>query len=198
MQDGHLQAKVLCGRRDVLRAALAVTPLLITPARAVDATPTQEDATALHPQVGDRLVFLSGPKEGSPIRVDDLPLGGPQEQAYPASPDGVVRDGSRLNLVIVARVGEDGLSEETRKLAADGVVAYSGVCTHQGCPVNMWSEDRKAFVCSCHGSIYNPKDDAEVLFGPAPRHLPPLPLKAENGLLLVAGGFIGRVGGTQG
>ena len=37
--------------------------------------------------------------------------------------------------------------------------------------MNMWSRDRKAFVCSCHGSIYDPKNDAEVLFGPAPRPL---------------------------
>jgi Rieske Fe-S protein len=152
----------------------------------------------MRPQVGDHLVFLDEPKAGAPAHVDDLELGGPQVQAYPADPKGLVRDGSRLNLVILARVGNDGLSDETRARSADGVVAYSGVCTHQGCPVNMWSPDRKAFVCSCHGSIYNPKDGAEVLFGPAPRHLAALPLKSDNGLLIVAGGFTSRVGGEQG
>lgn len=115
-------------------------------------------------------------------------------QAYPADPNGVVRDGTRLNLVILLRVGSDGLSEETHERSADGVVAYSGVCTHQACPVNMWSDDLKAFVCSCHGSIYDPKNGAEVVAGPAPRRLAALPLKSENGLLTVAGGFTGRVG----
>jgi len=74
------------------------------------------------------------------------------------------------------------------------VVAYSGVCTHQGCPVNMWSKDKKAMVCSCHGSTYDLKTSAEVIFGPAPQPLAGLPLKSDNGLLIVAGGFIGRVG----
>ena len=72
------------------------------------------DPASLPPQPGDHLVFLTGPKKGHPIRVDDLELGGPQAQAYPADPSGVVRDGTRFNLVIVVRIGSDGLSEETR------------------------------------------------------------------------------------
>ncbi len=180
-----------CQRRAVLKAALALAPWLISPTRAQDQA---NDPASLHPQRGDRLVFLAGPKKGQPARSDDLVLGGPQAQAYPADPNGVVRDGTPLNLVLLARVGGDGLDEETRARSADGVVAYSGVCTHQGCPVNMWSEDRKAMVCSCHGSTYDPKNSAAVLFGPAPRPLPALPLKSENGLLIVAGGFTGRVG----
>jgi len=59
-----------------------------------------------------------------------------------------------LNLVILARFDPAELSEETRARAAKGVVAYSAICTHQACPVNMWSKDRDAFVCSCHGSIF--------------------------------------------
>ena len=58
----------------------------------------------------------------------------------------------------------------------------------------MWSKDKKAMVCSCHGSTYDPKNSAEVIFGPAPQPLAGLPLKSDNGLLIVAGGFIGRVG----
>ena len=73
-----------------------------------------------------------------------MELGGPQVQAYPADPSGVVRNDTRLNLLIVVRIGDNGLDDETRGRSADGVVAYSGVCTHQGCPVNMWSRDRKA------------------------------------------------------
>ena len=57
----------------------------------------------------------------------------------------------------------------------------------------MWSSDLKAFVCSCHGSTYNPKNDAAVLFGPAPRPLPALPLKSDNGLLIVPAGSSGAL-----
>jgi len=186
-QDCGLQ---LCRRRALLGAAMVLAPWVF-PARAEDQA---NDPTSAPPQAGDHLVFLTGPKKGQPIRSDDLELGGPQAQAYPADPSGVVRDGTRLNLVIAVRIGSDGLSEETRERSADGVVAYSGVCTHQACPVNMWVSELKAFICSCHGSVYDPKNGAELLAGPAPRPLPALPLKSDNGLLTVAGGFTGRVG----
>jgi rieske iron-sulfur protein len=186
-QDCGLQ---LCRRRALMAAAIVLAPWVF-PARAEDQA---NDPASAPPQPGDRLVFLTGPKKGEPIRSDDLELGGPQSQAYPADPSGAVRDGTRLNLVIVARIGSEGLSDETRERSADGVVAYSGVCTHQACPVNMWASDIKVFVCSCHGSVYDPRNGAEVLAGPAPRHLAALPLKSENGLLIVAGGFTGRVG----
>ncbi len=191
MQDCDLRRLELCRRRAMLGAAMALAPWLILPARAQDQA---NDPTSAPPRPGDRLVFLAGPKKGEPIRSDDLELGGPQAQAYPADPNGTVRDGTRLNLVIAVRVGSDGLNEETRERSADGVVAYSGVCTHQACPVSMWSKAKNAMVCSCHGSTYDPKDGAEVIFGPAPQPLAALPLKSENGLLIVAGGFVGRVG----
>jgi Rieske Fe-S protein len=178
----------VCRRRALLGVGLALTPLALAPARADDA------ASEMPPQPGDHLVFLTGPKTGEPIRVEDLPKGGPQVQAYPKSPDGTVRDGTRLNLVIVARIGDEGVDEVTLGRMADGVVAYSGVCTHQACPVNMWSDQQRTFVCSCHGSVYDPRNGAEVLDGPAPRHLAGLPLKSENGVVIVAGGFTGRVG----
>ena len=78
----------------------------------------------------------------------------------------------------------------------DGVVAYSAICTHQACPVNMWAKDRNAFVCSCHGSVFDPKNSAEVIDGPAPRPLPSLGLKVADGVVTVAAPFSSRVGGT--
>ena len=150
-------------RRAVL--GLALVPLLVSGARA-------DDAAAMPPQPDDRFVFLTGPKKGQVVKVDDVVLGGPQMQAYPVGQDGTVRNQSRLNLVILARFDPAELTEETRARSAEGVVAYSGICTHQGCPVNAWSKDRNAFVCSCHGSVFNPRNGAEVMVGPAPLPLP--------------------------
>jgi rieske iron-sulfur protein len=179
-------------RRAVLGAGLALVPLLAGAARA-------DDPAALAPQVGDTFVFLTGPKKGDVVKVADLALGGPQVQAYPVDPKtGVVRDGSRLNLVLLIRLDPTELSPDTLARAADGVVAYTGVCTHQACPVNMWSSEKTAFVCSCHGSVYDPKDGATVLAGPAPRPLPALSLKIEDGGPVVASHFSARVGGMLG
>lgn len=178
-------------RRTILGLVLAL--LFARSTRAVG----EEDESDKPPAPDDRFTFLTGPKKGQVVHAEDLVLGGPQMQAFPMAPDGTVRN-NRINLVILARFDPATLSEETRSRAADGVVAYTAVCTHQGCPVNMWSTDRKAFVCSCHGSIFDPRNDAEVLFGPAPRPLPALGLKLRDGVVTVASTFTGRVGGTQG
>jgi thiosulfate dehydrogenase [quinone] large subunit len=65
-------------------------------------------------------------------------------------------------------------------------VAFSAICTHEGCTVNF---DRSAeeFVCPCHGSIYNATTGA-VLQGPAPSPLPSIPVAAgSDGRLYVDG-----------
>src|SRR5262245_49729240 len=169
---------------------LALMSLLVKAARA-------DDAAAMPPQPNDRFVFLTGPKKGQVVKVDDLALGGPQVQAYPVSQDGTVRNGSRLNLVILARFDPAELTEETRERAAEGVVAYSAICTHLGCPVSMWSKDRAALVCSCHASVFNPRNAAEVLVGPAPLPLPALGLKVADGAVATASTFLGPVGFKQ-
>jgi Rieske Fe-S protein len=182
------QRGLITQRRAVLGASLGLTPWLATAAKATD-------ADAMRPQAGDHFVFLTGPKQGQVVKIDDLQLGGPQIQTYPIDPHSkVVRNGSPWNIVLLARFDPATLSAETLARAANGVVAYSAVCTHQGCPVNMWSDEKKAFVCSCHGSIYNPKDGATVIWGPAPRPLPSLGLKLDNDTPVVAAGFSSRVG----
>jgi len=190
MQTRNDRCAPCYGRRAVLGPvfALALAPLLVGVARAEDELP---------PQPGDRFVFLTGPNKGQVVRLDNLAMGGPQVQVFPAGPDGTVRNGTPLNLVILARFDPAELSDETRERAAEGVVAYSAVCTHQACPVNMWSKARDGFVCSCHGSVFDPKNGAAVLDGPAPRPLPSLGLKIADGAVAVASGFSSRVGGTQ-
>jgi cytochrome b6-f complex iron-sulfur subunit len=57
-------------------------------------------------------------------------------------------------------------------------VAYSAVCTHQGCKV-AYKEGNLA--CPCHGSIFDPANGASVVTGPAQRPLPEIPVKVEGG-----------------
>jgi Rieske Fe-S protein len=105
-----------------------------------------------------------------------------------------VRDGSRLNQLIVVRLPPASFTEETRARAADGIVAYSGVCTHTGCDVTDWYGDVQRFKCPCHESEFDPSDAARVVGGPAPSPLAALPLALVDGVLVVAGAFEGRVG----
>src|SRR5476651_986217 len=78
-----LKATAYLGRRGALRMGFAAILLLIARrARAEGETPPEN----MRPQPGDQLVFLSGPNEGKLVRPEDLPLGGPQDQAFPKDP----------------------------------------------------------------------------------------------------------------
>ena len=181
-----------CARRQILKGALGLgfaLPLVGT------GSAQEAESRSLRPQAGDRLVFAAGDRKGAVIAPVDLPVGGPQVLAYPQdAKSSVVRDGSRLNQVALVRLDPTELSEETLADAADGVVAYSAVCTHQGCPVSMWEDKAQTLFCSCHASEFDPRNGAEVVAGPAPRRLAALPLKAEDGVLIAAAEFSGRVG----
>src|SRR5262249_42622933 len=178
-------------RRALLKATLGVGLLV----RRVSIA-AADDPKIARPQSGDRFVFAFGDRAGQTIKADDLPLGGPQQLAYPMDPETkTIRDGSLLNQVILIRLDPNQLSAETREYAADGVVAYSAICTHPACPVSMWRTAANAFFCSCHASQFDPKDRARVIDGPAPRRLPVLPVRISDGVLAAAGGFVGSVGG---
>ena len=70
----------------------------------------------------------------------------------------------------------------------DGIIAYSKICTHAGCPVGLYEAQEHLLLCPCHQSTFNVLDGAEVLFGPAGRPLPQLPLRLDDEGYLVAGG----------
>jgi rieske iron-sulfur protein len=154
-----------------------------------------DDPRQLRPHKGDLLVYALGERAGQVIVPADLPRGGPQQLAFPMDPrTKIVRDGSLLNQVALVRLDAAQLSAETREFAADGVVAYSAVCTHHGCPISMWHSESKTLFCSCHASRFDPADRARVIDGPAPRRLPILPLESGGRGVVVADGFSARVG----
>ena len=146
------------------------------------------------PKVGD-LLARDG-SEGKPIalKASDLEVGKPV-LAFPFDLDAKeMRDGSRLNKVVLLRFDEADLDDETKARAGGGVLAFSAVCTHQACDVKTWLAADKALVCYCHSSKFLPLDGARVIAGPAPRALPFLSLKLDGELLVVAGAFSARPG----
>lgn len=182
------------GRRRWLRAGLAagIGGLVWRP------TFAQENADAVRPKEGDRLVRADDP-EHRPLRPADVPLNARQIAAWAMDPaERTVRRGSRFNAVILLRFDESALAAETRARAADGVVAYTAICTHNGCDVDDWLADRFVLSCSCHESEFDPRDAARVVDGPAPRALPALPLKIVDGTLVVARPFTAPVGFERG
>ena len=192
MKRAHVACACTCSRRALLRAAVGAAAVGLMPGRA---TAQGADPRNARPQVGDRFVYSVGPRKGAIVGTDDLPLGGPHVTAFAQDPaTGVIRDGSRLNEVILVRLDPKDLTDAARTNAPQGYVAFTAICTHAGCSDWAWDAGRKMLQCPCHESQFDPKDDARVSGGPATRRLPRLPVKVADGTLLVAGAFVGRVG----
>jgi rieske iron-sulfur protein len=187
--------------QDPTRRALILTIATTACLASFKSAVAEEDqpGSSERPQKADLLVFAEGDRAGEEIKPQDLKAGGPPVRAWPKDPKtSVIRKGSRLNEVLVVKLDPAELDEDTRSRAAGGVVAYSAICVHTGCPITAWMKaaggDKDVFKCVCHNSEYDPRQNAQVVFGPAPRRLPALPLVAEDGPLTVAAAFIGKVG----
>jgi rieske iron-sulfur protein len=157
----------------------------------------QTDPTRERPREGDLLVAI-GTTTSEPLKPSAISLGDKQMMAWPIDPaSNTVRSGSRLNKVLLLRLDPEGFDPETKERDAEGIVAYSAICTHTGCDVTTWHPDRQLLECPCHYSFYDPKEAAKVVSGPSPRRLPALPLKIVDGRLVVAKPFTGRAGFQQ-
>ena len=157
-----------------------------------------QPADRMRPQPGDRLVFEEGPNQGELVRPELLDLNQKPVSALAQDPETeVLRDGSRLNRVMITRIDVDALSERYRGNVAAGVIAYSAVCTHTGCDVIDWDAEELNMACPCHESQFDIYEGGKVVGGPAPRPLAMLPLELVDGVVLVAAVFRGRVGFTQ-
>ena len=183
------------GRRIGRRAALE---LGLYAALAPGLALAQAEPARERPKEGDLLVGVGGAATPEPLRPNDLELGGKPTMAWPMEPESsTVRSGSRLNKVLLLRLDPEGFDPETKERAAEGVIGYSAICPHTGCDVTNWHPDRRLLECPCHYSMYDPKEEAKVVSGPSPRRLPALPLKIDDGKLVVAKTFIGRPGFQQ-
>ena len=138
------------------------------------------------PRAGDWLVGIHD-ESSRPLAPDDVKAGAKQLLALPYAPaEKRPRNGSRLNRILLIRPEVGNLDTETLARAADGVLAYSAICTPQACDVNAWREKEQALLCFCHFSQFQPATGGAVGAGPAPRPLPWLPRRVEDGRLGLA------------
>jgi ubiquinol-cytochrome c reductase iron-sulfur subunit len=83
----------------------------------------------------------------------------------------------------------------TMNWTVDNIVAYSKICTHVGCPVALYEQTTHHILCPCHQSTFDAAHGANVIFGPAARALPQLPLGTDaDGYLVARGDFTQPVG----
>jgi ubiquinol-cytochrome c reductase iron-sulfur subunit len=186
--------------RNTLLGAVALAPL---PALAVfgDLGP-RPDNTLAHtmwaPQDG-KLRRLTRDPDGTPIKASDVTIG----SAFHVIPEGLneLQEG-KLNakakaVVLLMRLNPDDLtiSKGRETWSYNGIVAYSKICTHVGCPVALYEQQTHHLLCPCHQSTFDLTKECKVIFGPASRPLPQLPIAVDaEGYLVATSDFKEPVG----
>ncbi|MFO7688943.1 MAG: Rieske 2Fe-2S domain-containing protein [Cryobacterium sp.] len=192
------------GRRTLIRNSL-IGALVAFPLPAVvlfrGLGPQDQDPVALLKntlwEAGTRLTM---DPTGVPIKASDVTLG----SSFHVIPEGLIELGheSRLaekakSAVLLMRLKPDQLIETADRASwsYDGIVAYSKICTHVGCPVALYEQQTHHLLCPCHQSQFDVKNHCEVIFGPAKRALPQLPIAVDaEGYLIAQSDFTEPVG----
>jgi ubiquinol-cytochrome c reductase iron-sulfur subunit len=136
---------------------------------------------------------------GTPIKASDLEIGDlvnaePEVLFATDSEGNPVMEGVELQVtkskaaVVLLRMDpEDIIPGKGREnWTVDGIVCYSKICTHVGCPISLNERTTHHLLCPCHQSTFDLADSGKVIFGPAGRHLPQLPLAVDDEGYLVA------------
>ena len=170
----------------------------------------------LGPLPGDKLyrtVWKKGMRvvndvSGTPLKPEEIDIG----QLINAEPgvffeedeEGEPKyEGVRLNqqkgkaAVIVVRMKPDDItaSKGRENWGVEGILCFSKICTHVGCPISLWEQQTHHLLCPCHQSTFDLADNGKVIFGPAARALPQLPLAVdEEGYLVAQSDFTEPVG----
>jgi ubiquinol-cytochrome c reductase iron-sulfur subunit len=191
--EGITRARLL--KRAAGAAGLTVMGALLVPLASCGPFLDTEQLRRVSWRSGRRLVD----ENGRPLRAADLAVG----SMTPAYAEGVDRERLDASLIVVRLEADDlRLPEQRADWAPQGILAYSKICTHAGCAVSMFryplfspKTPRPALVCPCHYSTFDPAAGGKVLFGPAGRPLPQLPVTVDGeGELRAAGSFSGPVG----
>jgi ubiquinol-cytochrome c reductase iron-sulfur subunit len=128
---------------------------------------------------------------GKPVRVDDLPPNG----VITVFPEHHVTAEDSQAILVKVPTEDLSMLAGPAAWAPGGNICYSKICTHAGCPVGLYIAALHELQCPCHQSAFDVLDAGRVVFGPAPRALPQLPLEVDGqGFLRARGDFPVPVG----
>jgi ubiquinol-cytochrome c reductase iron-sulfur subunit len=189
------------GRRGVLKGAL-VSALALFPVTIalplIGNIGEDWDVSKFKHTMWKKGTKLTTDPSGRPIKAADVTIG----SVFHVIPDGLDEvehplDEKAKAVVLLVRLDPRDLTEaEDRKgWSYEGIVAYSKICTHVGCPVALYEQQTHHLLCPCHQSTFDVANGAKVVFGPAKRPLPQLPITVdEEGYLIAQSDFTEPVG----
>ncbi|MGH2881370.1 MAG: ubiquinol-cytochrome c reductase iron-sulfur subunit [Solirubrobacteraceae bacterium] len=185
-------------RRVLLIGAGGVAGAALVTAAATPLASLGPTLSALHETPWARGVRLVD-DQGRPYRADEIEIG----SFYTALPERSDPEAFGAGLLVV-RLPADfiHLPAARRTWAPSGILAYSKICPHAGCAISLYryptyasTSQQPAFTCPCHYSTFLPGEGGRLIFGPAGRALPQLPLMVDaDGYLRAAGPFHEDIG----
>ncbi|MBF0671029.1 MAG: Rieske 2Fe-2S domain-containing protein [Salinibacterium sp.] len=184
-ESGFTRRKLI---RNSLIGALAVFPL---PAIVMfrDLAPAKDPVALFKQTMWDKGTRLALDPSGAPIKASDVTIG----SVFHVIPEGLEEADHPLDekakaAVLLMRLDPSALNEadDRKGWSYDGIVAYSKICTHVGCPVALYEQHTHHLLCPCHQSEFDVANHCEVIFGPAKRPLPQLPIAVDAEGYLVA------------
>jgi len=192
--SGFLKYRMI---RRTLIGALAATPLF--------ALPLLKD---LGPMPGNKLrytlwhqgVRIVSDVSLNPIRPADIPFGGlvscvPANLEAEEKASGTLNARAKVPVVLVRMRPEEIRSAQSRNWGYEGILCFSKICTHVGCPTALYQKKTHHLLCPCHQSTFDLSDAGKVVFGPAARSMPQLAITVDNdGYLVARGDFTQPVG----
>jgi ubiquinol-cytochrome c reductase iron-sulfur subunit len=198
LNDGIKDSAI--GRRGVLKGAmvssLALFPLAIAVPLVGNIGGDWDVSRSKH-TLWKRGTRLALDPTGRPIKAADVTIG----SVFHVMPEGIEEAEHPLNekakaVVLMIRMDpRDIRSEQGDGWSYDGIVAFSKICTHVGCPVALYEQQTHHILCPCHQSTFDAADGAKVVFGPAKRPLPQLPITVDDeGYLVAQDGFNEPIG----
>lgn len=152
----------------------------------------------------DEGVRLVRDPTGTPIRASDL-TNGSAMHVIPENLREISGHGERLAekakaVVLLMRMNPEDFettSPGREDWTYEGIIACSKVCTHVGCPVALYERHTHHLLCPCHQSTFDAANEFKVVFGPAGRPLPQLPITVDSeGYLVARSDFTEPVGPT--
>jgi ubiquinol-cytochrome c reductase iron-sulfur subunit len=193
LKDGAEDSGLVASRRTLLKGSL-ITAVAIAP------------LAVLVPQIGNmggdwnvskfrHTMWAKGTRlardpDGTPIKAADVTIG----SVFHVIPEGLVDlehhkiEEKAKAVVILIRMDPRDLNVQPGKedWSFDGIIAYSKICTHVGCPVALYEQQTHHLLCPCHQSTFDVANGAKVIFGPAKRPLPQLPIAVDDEGYLIA------------
>jgi len=145
------------------------------------------------PERGDTFVYADGPNKGKDVVLADIVVDAPPITVQAKDETGTVRESEKATILLY-RVAPDKIPTDIRGDTVEGLIAYSALCTHQGCLVSDWDATAKEFVCPCHKAAFAPLQGGITTGEMKTRALPQVPVKIHDGKLVIGDAILSWIG----